>query len=200
MPLESLNNAVLAALPTTFTAPLSGLEVTNGLPATEQTPAEIAAQQARKIAELEAALSAQILLGNNRDVVLPDGETLPVKAATRKLEDMSVWVQVEALKANRYIAELSDAAAASEPVAASRPLLADKDAAIRLMGRTAWEGTTNAQKAAILDIRKGDMEKLRPETYFGGQNTSRAAHELQKANPGQYKLLRLQAVQLGLVV
>ncbi len=121
-----------------------------------------------------------------------------MKEAAARHSSMSLDAELEILKSHRFIAALADAAAAETPVAAQRPLLS-KDEAEKLLGRNEWQKLTNADKAAVLDIRQGDLDKLNPRDYFGKNSDSLLAHELSKSNRGVYKLMKVKAQALGLI-
>jgi hypothetical protein len=208
MELETLQTATAAALSSAFTptpiqtavaeATATRTAVLNGEPySLPLDPAAQLAAQSVEIAELKTRLAAQPNL--TRPVELASGETVTGKEASKQLGEMSLEVELATLQTQRYIAELARSAEANTPVAAQPPLL-DKDGAIKLVGRTAWEAAPNATKAAILDIRQTDLAKYHVEDYFGTKSSSLAAHELGKTNIGLYKLLRLEAVKKGLLV
>jgi hypothetical protein len=167
-------------------------------PASAPDPAVQIAEQAAQIADLKARLDAQLVKGNNRPVELEDGEALSVKEAKARHDAMSIDLQLEILKSERFIAALADSAEASTPVAAQRPVL-NRDEAEKLLGRNGWERLSNAEKAKVLDIRPQDVDKLNPRDYFGKGSSSLMAHTLSQSNPGLYKLVRTRAITLGIL-
>lgn len=183
-----------------YTSSATGQTVPNHGYAPEATAEQVAASKDQRIAELEAALAEHAKQTHKSPVLLPDGEQLPLKQARMELEDMSLEAQLEIRKAQRFVQELAeqqDAYLAQQPISA-KPSLLTRESAELLMGKDAWKALPNAAKAAALDIRQADVDKLKVEDHFG-PNTSRAAHELSKANPALYALLRGKAVQKGII-
>lgn len=78
------------------------------------------------------------------------------------------------------------------------PLL-DSDALAKMHGVKGYKELTPDQKALGLTFTPSDLKALNVRDYFGPGSSGRKANDLARKNPTAYKLLRLRAVEEGLV-
>lgn len=69
----------------------------------------------------------------------------------------------------------------------------------KMFGIAGYKSLTSEQKAFALTIRPSDVKDLDVRLYFGKGSSGRRANDLARKNPAMYKLLRLRAVDEGLI-